>query len=537
MRWKWLLWLALFLIISAASAAALDLTDLSDSQEAYGRAVSSLGTHAQGQRSRGETHLVLMRTDGSPVPLDALGAQSCFAGPGHRYTLAFSTRSAAEEAVSSLCALEHVLYAETDKTVSACETASVDSVDFLSYGASSMSFSPLLTWARKCQGQTRVAVIDSGVQSHSLFASRLLKGWDYVDSDNDPTNDLSGHGTHVAGIVADCTDGAAVSLYAIRILDGNNAGRASNAANAILEAVDKGIPVINLSLVSTSPSQTLDDAVTTALASGCTVVIAAGNSGIDTAGVWPAHLTNLGVIVVGAAGVGGSRASYSNWGTSVDFYAYGSGVVSCSGTNGTATKTGTSQAAPHISAACALLRLTHGALSPGNLESLLRTVVRGIGIPDVGALAPQVLPFHLPQLHLGTGESLSLPLHALPLTCTKTITWSSSDPDVASVDSGLVSALSPGTAVLTAACANFDDIQITLTISEQASTHFLLPASLCELSEEALSGTAADYITAGASLQVIGTNAIDYSQVLICPEGSTAAQYAEEDVFSYIAEE
>jgi subtilisin family serine protease len=132
-----------------------------------------------------------------------------------------------------------------------------------------------------------------------MLVGRMTEsGYDYVDADDDATNDPFGHGTAVAGILADCTDGAPVGIYPIRVLNASGSGTVSNLVLGIREAIGKGVTVINLSLESGAIRQALDDAILDAVADGITVVVAAGNKGIDTAGVSPAHIDASGAIVL-----------------------------------------------------------------------------------------------------------------------------------------------------------------------------------------------------------------------------------------------
>lgn len=527
----------------AAGACATERIDMRENQHAYGACVASYSRAAPALRSRSLSGaaarvLVLLRTDGGEVDLDALGAEICVAGPGNRFSLVFSSDADAGAAVRALNADAHVLYAELDSEITACDTAPVDGIGFKTYGASNMGFPRLLSWARRCEGQSRVAIVDSGVCAHVSLADRLTSGWDYVDNDDDATNDESGHGTHVAGIVADCTQGTLVSLHAIRVLDAADRGTVSNAANAILEAVDDGCSIINLSFSGTVESSLLDDAVLTALDSGCTVVVAAGNKSMDTSGVWPAHLTDEGVIVVGAANAEGERASFSNYGESVDFYAYGSGILSCSKASGYVTKSGTSQAAPHISAACALLEVISGDLPPATLERRLKAV-SGEGacnIPVLDAMVPQRVACHLEALTLGVGEALVLPVQALPLSCGERITWSTSDDSVAAVDaSGRLTARSEGVTRLTGVCANFDPLVATVTVQAAPAARLCLPAGLTALEDEAFVGTAADYLVIPQGVTRVDGDPVDGNTVILCAPGSCAAEAAEASGLQYIS--
>ena len=243
------------ILMAAVHASAVEQLDFQESQLQYGAYVAELNRRMERtdseKRSRGsKPTLVFMRTDGEEADLSQIQPVQCIRGPQSRYTLAFASRESAENAIRVLLLDPHVLYAETDSVIEACETALVDDIPFRSHAAGRMGYQQMLSWARKCSGSSNVAVIDSGVAAHADFSSRLALGWDYVDSDDDPGNDGSGHGTHVAGIIADCTQGASVSLYAIRVLDASDHGKASNAANGVLEAVENGMDMINLSFAS-----------------------------------------------------------------------------------------------------------------------------------------------------------------------------------------------------------------------------------------------------------------------------------------------
>lgn len=542
-----MLWRLLFIIsmLFACQAYANDIqfTDLHDSQQAYGAYVASLNKPAlslMGEKTgRGKQKtLVLIKTDRSISELKDYGFDQCVSGPQNRCTLVFPSVEAAEKAIMEMQEDPHILYAELDQEVTACDVADIADMTFQSYGADYAGLAYLNSWGRHYVNQSTVAVIDSGVYPHVMLSSRLINGWDYVDNDEDPTNDGYGHGTHVAGIVADCTQGNAVSIYSIRILNEQGKGKISNTVNGILEAVDKGVPIINLSFVSTTVSEALDDAVLSAVSAGCTVVCSAGNNSKDTAEVYPAHLTSSGVIVVGAADRSGNKASYSNYGESVDCYMYGSGISSCANDGGYITKSGTSQAAPHISAACALLSIIYGNPSSEVLEAKLKTVLGGSSgmIPIFDRLVPQRINCHLTDLKLGKGETLALPTEALPVLSNEQIQWSVSDESVIRINEGILSAENSGTAQLTGTCSNFEPISATVQVTEETSKKLQLPSVLRELSDEAFADTQADFLIVGNLLTTIGNRVIAPDTVILCPPDSKIAEYAEENKYQYIGE-
>ena len=175
--------------------------------------------------------------------------------------------------------------------------------------------------------------------------------------------------------------------------------------------------VLNLSLggqYACSASPTTQNAVTLAIGRGATVVVAAGNSNMDAANFSPASCS--GVVAVASIGDGGSRAPYSNYGAVVDLAAPGGdmsrgstvGILSTynSGATSPGTDTwsylqGTSMAAPHVAGIAALLYAAKPAITPAEVESVLKTNVRafpgscsgcGTGLVDatlaLAAIAP-----------------------------------------------------------------------------------------------------------------------------------------------------
>ena len=112
-----------------------------------------------------------------------------------------------------------------------------------------------------------VAVVDTGVSSNEDGFHRLLSGFDFVDNDNDPA-DLNGHGTHVAGTIAQkSNNGIGVAgvapkatILPVRVLDANGSGSNTWVAAGIVWAVDNGANVINLSLGSPMNSEVVADA-------------------------------------------------------------------------------------------------------------------------------------------------------------------------------------------------------------------------------------------------------------------------------------
>jgi thermitase len=204
-----------------------------------------------------------------------------------------------------------------------------------------------------------VAVVDSGIcADHPDLDGVLVTGWDFVEDDNSPDDEM-GHGCGVAGVIAAIPNNGigvagvspVVEVMPLRVLDKFGVGTQSNIAAAIVFAADRRVDIINLSLASPNPSQTVEDAVNYAIGKGVTVIAAAGNNGSE--GAWyPAALPN--VISVGAIDQSEERSSFSNFGANVDIYAPGRNIYTTSVTNNYQTMTGTSFAAPLVSGLTAL---------------------------------------------------------------------------------------------------------------------------------------------------------------------------------------
>lgn len=180
-------------------------------------------------------------------------------------------------------------------------------------------------------------------------------------------DDESGHGTHVAGIIAadgDLTGVAPfVQLMVVRAAFNRSLAAAAletdDAAAAIAYAVDNGADVLNLSFGDTEDSRLIRDAIDYAISRDVIVVAAAGNAGSDVTHYPSAH---PGVIGVGASNRARQRAAFSNFGPGVELVAPGEespfpgpGIVSLSLDGGTRDRRGTSMSAPHVTGVAAIV--------------------------------------------------------------------------------------------------------------------------------------------------------------------------------------
>jgi subtilisin family serine protease len=259
-------------------------------------------------------------------------------------------------------------------------------------------------WAKGYTGQNVVvAVVDSGVDyNHSDLSGNIwsnpreipgngidddsngyiddVRGWDFINSDNDPMDDNS-HGTHVAGTIAGRNNGVGVTgiaynakIMPIKVL--SNAGSGSNrqVADGIRYAADNGADVINLSLGSDSDSVEVAAAVRYAHSKGSFVVMAAGNSS-GLSPIYPAHHALLWGLAVGAVDRRRQIASFSNRaGSDANMrYIVAPGVEIYSSTPGNRYDffNGTSMAAPHAAGVAALMLSANPNLTPTQMRGFM----------------------------------------------------------------------------------------------------------------------------------------------------------------------
>jgi len=239
----------------------------------------------------------------------------------------------------------------------------------------------------------KVAVIDSGVdrENPELNGGQVLDGCDWVTS---PTNvcrgtgvlDENGHGTHVAGIIAAKNDGFGVTgvapgatILPLRVLGADGSGWLSDIAAAIDYAVANGAKVINLSLGGTLDYSLIRISVEQAVASGVTVVAAAGNGGSGAAASYPAAYP--GAIAVAATTESNLIATYSNSGNYIDVAAPGSAILSSWPTGtGYARLSGTSMASPHVAALAALIIQRNTATAISTSPAAIRTAIESVAV-------------------------------------------------------------------------------------------------------------------------------------------------------------
>ncbi len=275
---------------------------------------------------------------------------------------------------------------------------------------------------------TVIAVVDTGYRPHPDLAARLLPGYDFLtdpttandgdgrDADaSDPgdwvtfeeslacdrTDRLIGnsswHGTHVAGTIGAMANneiGGVGGVWHARIVPVRALGKCGGPASDIIDAMRwaAGLPVpgvpanphpakiVNVSLGTSQPcSRAMQAAIDDIIAQGASVVAASGNGGVEVGE--PASCR--GPIAVAAIDAEGNKGAFSNSGERIDIGAPGVDIWSTSNAGLTVpgediyrSQNGTSMAAPHVSAAVALMLAIDPRLTPQAVREKVRATAR-----------------------------------------------------------------------------------------------------------------------------------------------------------------
>lgn len=217
----------------------------------------------------------------------------------------------------------------------------------------------------------KVGIIDSGIANHEELKPNLLPGWDFYNDNDITTDDVVGHGTHVAGIIGAtgttphgvvgvCPN---IKLVPLQVDNSNHMVSPSAVIKAITWSIDNDIDLINFSIGSYDE----DEALKTAISNYQGLFVCSAGNDANNNSATPYYPSNYSqhqtfsnrLISVGAIAATGEIASFSNYGSNVSLYAPGVQIMSTYpkelDETGYKYKDGTSMATPFVTGVAALL--------------------------------------------------------------------------------------------------------------------------------------------------------------------------------------
>ncbi|MBR6719237.1 MAG: leucine-rich repeat protein [Oscillospiraceae bacterium] len=328
---------------------------------------------------------------------DDVGAVSAAKDGAGLYVLHYPTAADAYAACRKLQDDVHVRFAEPDRIYTVCadaqaETAEIDE----NHGYDAVgcdAFREMLDQQENEADPITVAVIDTGIYSaHDWFAGRIAEGGCSFVSGSGTYEDDNAHGTHCAGIISRCTR-ENVKILPLKVLDRDGYGSTLQIYCAMLYAAEHGADLVNLSLSGTGDSLLLQEAAQVLADAEIPCIAAAGNYAWDAKYTNPANLQQ--VIAVAAlrgrmkknsteplpAAEKWELAAFSNFGEKIAFSAPGTDILSA-GTgapDAVRTDSGTSMAAPFVTACCANLLDDDRSRTTEQLCRILRTHALDLG--------------------------------------------------------------------------------------------------------------------------------------------------------------
>ena len=245
--------------------------------------------------------------------------------------------------------------------------------------------------------EIKVAVLDTGIRTtHEVFKNKSIAdrlevtdSYNYINKNTDIT-DNSGHGTMVAGIIAEATSNN-VKIIPMKTMDGTGEGSLLGVIEAMY-AVARKADVINLSLgineneIDANSKQILEQALKSIYDSGVMIVCASGNDGEENV-YYPASSEYT--IAVGATTINKEIASFSNYGDNIDFvapgktltlpYYTGDSMYNVDLDNFTKKNSGTSFAAPFVSSAIAMIKSENKNYTIDEVKNILKENAEDLG--------------------------------------------------------------------------------------------------------------------------------------------------------------
>jgi len=299
---------------------------------------------------------------------DGYGASEIVEAPNNQYILKYESQEEKNDALENFNTNKELISVEENIAY----TLTGD-VKYNSWGIEKMGLDQAIEVVNsKDLNEVTVAVIDSGCNIETFnkkFPEKIIETYNVLDTEVAMTDEV-GHGTNVAGIIAEGTP-SNVKILPIKVTAD---GVIYN--TDIIKAINYVVyynkaDVINMSFVSYSISNSMKQAIDAANDKNIICVAAAGNDNTSI-NAYPAAYSNT--ISISACNSNLNKSSFSNYGSTITFTAPGEGISSIN-----ASMSGTSAAAPHAVSAVAIIKSYNSSYTLENVINLLKSYSIDLG--------------------------------------------------------------------------------------------------------------------------------------------------------------
>jgi len=235
--------------------------------------------------------------------------------------------------------------------------------------------------------RVKIAVLDSGVDwGNDIDVVQTITLVPGEEEMSPLFMDGTGHGDSVAGLIAAKDNGEGVTgvnpnaeIYSIRVLDDTNTAPVSRVVEAVYQAIEWDVNIINMSFGVNKYSEALKKAIQDAYKAGILIIAAAGNTG-EIGVQYPAAFDE--VMAVGSVDKYGDVVDSSAKGKEIEIVAPGELVRSTGFFGSELVESGTSLAAPQVAAVASLIWEKDLSVSADFVRALLNESANAYGGTD-----------------------------------------------------------------------------------------------------------------------------------------------------------